>query len=518
MFPSLEQPLQVAGIRLNYSFIRSHLPWGKKKTNTSVKKEKSITRQRSDHRLNRDPSERELRCPPRFPRKRIGEIHRQSSSFVRRAAELRAQRVSVHKSFHKKEPALQKKKPVRQPCRRPYRYYCGPKIKPETPQDKIDFAYKEAQQKLPKPHTFEDTIFVQQMRELKIRNRILTENFNHRVVLDELEKTAGERLKQQAEHDSRAEQLRAKLQRQFQELDRTWTLDRPPLDFGSTPKRQPRYSKPRTLAEVSPTRTLEQQARVVQQEAAQRVHQARIDRGELPPDAPMPVKDTWSRWEEDRAGMENAYAEVLSARRREAAARAEERLSHEQRRLAQIRAAWHERMERETALTEALKVAQEAKARDAAREQTRRAAAAPKVNPTPAAAPKIPAPKQYAWELYESKWAVLNGGTGADEVEAAIPFLQMPWPQFLPVNSLDDFNADDISSFLLCTTRPGYQTQFAKQRLRQTLLLYHPDKFNPRVLPYVREEDRVLVAAGASRVTVIIHKLLQVVAGCRSYA
>ncbi|KAE9392077.1 hypothetical protein BT96DRAFT_783926, partial [Gymnopus androsaceus JB14] len=84
----------------------------------------------------------------------------------------------------------------------------------------------------------------------------------------------------------------------------------------------------------------------------------------------------------------------------------------------------------------------------------------------------------------------------------------IPWPQFISVGSLKDFDEANIGYFLLSPRRPGYVSKHAKDRLRQTILLYHPDKFNSRVLPYVMKEEREMVAAGASEVTAILNSLL----------
>lgn len=94
-------------------------------------------------------------------------------------------------------------------------------------------------------------------------------------------------------------------------------------------------------------------------------------------------------------------------------------------------------------------------------------------------------------DAYEAAWTNLS----KPSVET-VPYLKMadvPWPVFDTVQDASVLTADALSSFLL----PEGVNR--KDRLRQTMLRFHPDKFEARVLIRVVEadKDRVREALGA---------------------
>ncbi|KAJ4473880.1 hypothetical protein J3R30DRAFT_3296461 [Lentinula aciculospora] len=119
--------------------------------------------------------------------------------------------------------------------------------------------------------------------------------------------------------------------------------------------------------------------------------------------------------------------------------------------------------------------------------------------------------------MYQRRWAAIKG-EGVEVVPFPLRFDQLPWPLFhfqCTTISINNLSEEDISYFVLSTKRPGYERKHAKERLRHELLHYHPDKFVARVLPYVMEEERENVVAGASRVTSVLYDLLRSLpAGC----
>ncbi|KAE9399347.1 hypothetical protein BT96DRAFT_820678 [Gymnopus androsaceus JB14] len=116
--------------------------------------------------------------------------------------------------------------------------------------------------------------------------------------------------------------------------------------------------------------------------------------------------------------------------------------------------------------------------------------------------------------MYERRWAAIKHES--TETVPTLTFDMIPWPQARDAYTVDDLCEDHIRHFLLSTRRPGNHAKNAKERLRRELLLFHPDKFNARVLPYVEEVNWAQAVEGAVRVTVILHSLLQTIGGRRA--
>lgn len=415
MFPNFAQLLAA---------IRSRIPWAKKRTYTNVKKQSSVSR------VCCDPSVKELRLPRRFPRKCIGKIYRQPS-IILRAAELRAKRAS----FRKKRSLP-----------RPNAEYCGPRVGSETARDK--------------PLSLEEKILARYQELEARRTHFLHEISGQRVRLNDLGKTAYERLEQQAEHDVRAKELRAKLKQKHRS---------PPFNA--------KVSALPSIYELADNR--------LQFDGAYRTHQGWFERGEIPPGTRMPFRNEWSIWEGVRIRTEKDYAKVCKNRRkavREVDAQVEE--EHIRTRMGAGRA---------LVADEQKDADQDAAAHDAS---------------IPFIPPQTDDPELYAWEIFDRRWAAIKCESN-EKVPFLLGFRQVPWPQFIPAGSLKDFDESNIRHFLLSPRRPGYASRDTKNRIRQSILLYHPDKFNSHVLPHVIAEERGMVAAGASEITAHLNSLLK---------
>ena len=73
---------------------------------------------------------------------------------------------------------------------------------------------------------------------------------------------------------------------------------------------------------------------------------------------------------------------------------------------------------------------------------------------------------------------------------------------FDTVHDATALTPDALSSFLL----PEGVNR--KEKLRQTMLRFHPDKFEGRILRHVRETDKELVRDAVGRITRAINDLL----------
>ncbi|KAL5504705.1 hypothetical protein ACEPAH_7368 [Sanghuangporus vaninii] len=126
-----------------------------------------------------------------------------------------------------------------------------------------------------------------------------------------------------------------------------------------------------------------------------------------------------------------------------------------------------------------------------------------------------------ARRLYEERWTILlarPASSSATEDRLPISFADIPWPiavtkKISSEEFIEQLTKDAVSSFLL---RSGEETNNSdgsapstKDVLRTTMLRFHPDKFEVRVLARVEEKDRDLVKESASVVIRILNDLMK---------
>ncbi|KAJ3555284.1 hypothetical protein NM688_g2663 [Phlebia brevispora] len=130
---------------------------------------------------------------------------------------------------------------------------------------------------------------------------------------------------------------------------------------------------------------------------------------------------------------------------------------------------------------------------------------------------------------YESKWKTLLTSSTSESIE--LKFQDIPWPVFavdigpsdrtnkgkgraVDEVTVDDLTAEAIASFLLPDEDPlgpsdaETMQKERRDRLRETMLRFHPDKFEGRILRFVRERDKERVQEAVGRVTRAITELL----------
>ena len=114
-------------------------------------------------------------------------------------------------------------------------------------------------------------------------------------------------------------------------------------------------------------------------------------------------------------------------------------------------------------------------------------------------------------ELYETRWKTLLAPTTlATSTEPTLGLADIPWPVYQAFGdkshrpsslSVDDLTIDAVSTFLLPSSDdqdPDALRKDRRERLRDAMLRFHPDKFEGRVMPRVRadEQDVVREAVG----------------------
>jgi hypothetical protein len=115
------------------------------------------------------------------------------------------------------------------------------------------------------------------------------------------------------------------------------------------------------------------------------------------------------------------------------------------------------------------------------------------------------------WAEYEEIWeGVLEG----DGKHSSMAFTDVPWPISTkgPDMSEEDLTPDGISVFLFSGLGMSETVEdTAKQkrdRIRATLLRFHPDKFEGRVMRHVQEQERTRVREAVGQVARALNTLL----------
>lgn len=116
---------------------------------------------------------------------------------------------------------------------------------------------------------------------------------------------------------------------------------------------------------------------------------------------------------------------------------------------------------------------------------------------------------------YEKRWKLLLDPS----VDKILAFDDIPWPTFPHESSsvspdAEFITGESILTFLVPSTtdsRPIDRDAVArvrKEKLRETLLRFHPDKFEGRILPRVRKQDRERVKETTDRLVRVLNTLM----------
>jgi hypothetical protein len=112
-------------------------------------------------------------------------------------------------------------------------------------------------------------------------------------------------------------------------------------------------------------------------------------------------------------------------------------------------------------------------------------------------------------DAYERQWI---GLLGSKSNSADLGFGDIPWPMQGESVNISQITAEAISSFLFLPGDEGHDEagrgRVRKEELRGTILRFHPDKFEGRVIPRVKDEERAAVREGANAVTRAVTALM----------
>ena len=139
------------------------------------------------------------------------------------------------------------------------------------------------------------------------------------------------------------------------------------------------------------------------------------------------------------------------------------------------------------------------------------------------------------WEdaraVYEARWKqLLDVADTSQSNDSELRFEDVPWPALAtdvgPTSAekgkgkvtleLEDITMEAIMAFLLPGGRPpdssatdeGIIKKERRDKLRETMLRFHPDKFEGRIISRVRDTDKEVVREAVGRVARVINDLL----------
>ena len=125
----------------------------------------------------------------------------------------------------------------------------------------------------------------------------------------------------------------------------------------------------------------------------------------------------------------------------------------------------------------------------------------------------------YAREEYAIRWREL---LSISEESETLGFNDIPWPVVaaqrqklrkreseLPRGSItvDDLTAEAIAAFLLPAGKE-FDREKRKEKLRESFLRFHPDKFEGRFMRFVKEGDKEKVKEAIGQVSRVLNSLM----------
>lgn len=122
-----------------------------------------------------------------------------------------------------------------------------------------------------------------------------------------------------------------------------------------------------------------------------------------------------------------------------------------------------------------------------------------------------------AREEYQTRWQALLLEANDPTSHRSLSFLDIPWPIFAAYETrkqrssgdkavlvVDDFTEEAITAFLLPPTNED-----KRERLRESFLRFHPDKFEGRFMRRIAKDDEEKVRETIGQVSRTLNSLLE---------
>lgn len=114
---------------------------------------------------------------------------------------------------------------------------------------------------------------------------------------------------------------------------------------------------------------------------------------------------------------------------------------------------------------------------------------------------------QYAWETYEARWKAMQDGQFPPPGQY-LSLSDIPWPVVGSIRLVNELEDGRFEGFLLAPGVDGVvNAKVLKQRARDAMLRFHPDRFEGRWMHQILESDRAAVKEGVGRVIRFLNEL-----------
>ncbi|KAG8951274.1 hypothetical protein FRC04_006513 [Tulasnella sp. 424] len=114
---------------------------------------------------------------------------------------------------------------------------------------------------------------------------------------------------------------------------------------------------------------------------------------------------------------------------------------------------------------------------------------------------------QYAWETYEARWKAMQDGQFPPPGQY-LSLSDIPWPVVGSIRFVNELEDGRFEGFLLAPGADGVvNAKVLKQRARDAMLRFHPDRFEGRWMHQILESDRAAVKEGVGRVIRFLNEL-----------
>lgn len=105
------------------------------------------------------------------------------------------------------------------------------------------------------------------------------------------------------------------------------------------------------------------------------------------------------------------------------------------------------------------------------------------------------------FEEHERRWTRLASMD-------VLSWYAFPWPMLKTPESPEDLTVFAIDAYVLSPHNPSDKAKSPKDRIKDHIKRWHPDRFETKLLPKVREDDREKVKEGAGVVARNLNELL----------
>lgn len=107
----------------------------------------------------------------------------------------------------------------------------------------------------------------------------------------------------------------------------------------------------------------------------------------------------------------------------------------------------------------------------------------------------------HAWTSYEREWNGLK-----DKPDGSLTWRSFPWPLMKKPSEPEDLTANGIGALVLSVHHSNEKAN--RDRLKEQLLRWHPDRFENRWLKKVSDNDQEKVRNGAGQVVRALNELM----------